>query len=207
MQIEVRHNMLQEISDNRITGNETLELEQSHKIIEENKHSLSGVFSLSKAAKKFCDYLNSNDPSRQVSATTWLLTLLDFNSINLNAISTGDEPMMQEPKPLHAVDIISYNSSNRLFLACDCTINVPPSDKIDKIRNAANFIGLEIKGSVIPVIFCNKDCRTSYQHAKNTGVCIIDVTYITQLCKLILDGQRDEAVALFHNQLLVEFIC
>ncbi len=82
-------------------------------------------------------------------------------------------------------------------------LNVPSENKIDKIRKAAKFIDSEINRAVLPVIFCNKDCKMSYQHAKDAGERVIDVTSITQLCKLILDGQRDKAVA----QLFIESIC
>ncbi|MFZ0511242.1 MAG: hypothetical protein WAM14_06525 [Candidatus Nitrosopolaris sp.] len=73
-----------------------------------------------------------------------MLTLLGFNSINLGTVNTEDETRMQEPATLHAIDIISYYPNKRIFLACDCTINVPASDKIDKIRNASDFISLQV---------------------------------------------------------------
>ncbi|MGC1927771.1 MAG: hypothetical protein WA667_02260 [Candidatus Nitrosopolaris sp.] len=110
--------------------------------------------------------------------------------------------MIHESARLHAIDVISYDPTIRLFLACDCTINPPASDKIDKIRNAANYVAKQINGNPVPVILCNKDCTKSYQEAKDCGVYIIDLTNITRLSDLILHGKIDEARILIRNLLL-----
>jgi hypothetical protein len=133
---------------------------------------------------------------------TSIVSLLGFNCINLGAFRDEDENMMHESARLHAIDIISYHPTFRLFLACDCTINPPASDKIDKIRNAAKYVGGEINGEIVPVIFCNKDCTKSCQEAKDAGVNIIDLPRITQLSDLNLHGKIDEALTLIRNLLL-----
>jgi hypothetical protein len=188
VQIEIRHDNLGEICTDRMTVPVI-----SQRKVDDDRYPLYRVLKFLEAWEKIPNYLLSNDPKTQVSATTWLLTLLGFNCINLGAIDREDENIKKQGKArLHSIDIISYNPSNKLFLACDCTINPPPLDKIDKIRNAASLVSQENR-CLVPVIFCNKDCSTSYQHAKNTGVYIVDINGITRLSSLILSGQIDEA--------------
>jgi|GEM_PF-1604063 hypothetical protein len=75
----------------------------------------------------------------------------------------------------------------------DCTTSVPTNDAIDKIRNTANQINLKIGSTFIPTIFSSVDCTSSIEHAKDTGVVIIDRNDIEELLKLISQGQIDLA--------------
>lgn len=75
---------------------------------------------------------------------------------------------------------------------------------MDRLRNAADYVSLRIKTSVIPVIMCNQDCRGSYQTAKNANVHIIDLNKIEQLSKMVLDGKVEGASQLFHALLSIE---
>jgi hypothetical protein len=80
-------------------------------------------------------------------------------------------------------------------------MNPPASDKIDKISNAGDYVNSKINIGVIPVIFCNKDCRASYDHAKTTGVLIIDKSGIIKLSDLVTNGKTDEACTFFNSLL------
>jgi len=112
---------------------------------------------------------------------SWLLELLGYNTIYLSK----DGEILKEDK-IHkgSADIIAYNDISKFFYVIDCTISPPSSEKIDKIRNTAEYIARKNDMFVKPFIFCAQNCYAVKNDNKNVGVKIIDKEDIIKLYQI-----------------------
>ena len=160
--------------------------------------SLLHGFNQFKASRNFAEYVCSSDDDQQVVSTTWLLSLLDFATLELGGYVHEDEKIYDDDR--YAADILAYNADRQMFLVVDCTKTVPFDNKIDKIRNAAEEINKRIGENIfIPVIFSTVYCESSVSRATNVGVVIIDRRDIQYFSQMFSQAQIDKAKQIFFN--------
>jgi hypothetical protein len=80
------------------------------------------AFKQFRAGQNFAKYILGNDDGKQVVSTTWLLSLLDFASIELGGFDHNDEKPYYDDR--FAADIIACSVDRQIFLAVDCNCNV-----------------------------------------------------------------------------------
>jgi hypothetical protein len=81
-------------------------------------------------------YINSDDERKQITGTTWLLSVLGFVCMNLGIINSDDEKLIEENSQIGAADARAFQNEIGV-LVIDFTTNCPKDPKVDKIRNSA----------------------------------------------------------------------
>ena len=119
-------------------------------------------------------YIISPDERPQVLATSWILSLLDFRCLYLGGVSKNDENILENKNWRYSADMLATRSDGKISLVVDCTTSVPPNEKIDKIKNTANYLSKKVGKEVNPVIFCSVEASMSKGEAVKKGVFIID---------------------------------
>jgi hypothetical protein len=138
----------------------------------------------------------------QVLAVSWLLGLMGFRIIPLGIFKNKDEYIFEnEVQTEHSADILAEGSG--ILLVIDCTVSVPPLDKITKIRNTINHIrtkiNTKVNKTIIRVIFSAVDCSPLKDDARNKGVYIVDNKDIEFLYMQIINGHSASIKSAFYS--------
>ncbi len=149
----------------------------------------SQMFSLFDARKKLEDHLlNPKDDEDLVSAFSWLLEMIDIQALRLGK----DETVRENKTHKGSADIIAYDSNFEKLLAIDCTIGVPKGDKIDRIKNTANYISRRIKFHVKAMIVTSVNASTQKEISGINNVRILDHTDLDEFISLFKQDRKNQ---------------
>jgi len=142
----------------------------------------SQMFYLFDAKKKMEEHLlNPKDDEDLDSGFSWLLEMMDIRSLRL---AKKGENISEAKVKKGSADIIAYDSNSNMLLAIDCTRGVPRGDKIDRIKNTANYISRRIKLQVKAMIVTSVNASTQKEIAETNNVRILDITDLDELISL-----------------------
>lgn len=148
-------------------------------------------------------YVYSNAPVEQAAGTTWLLSLLGYQCIDLTFKGKDgrhtNEMLAEGRFDKQSVDILAYKEG-KYTVVIDLTTQAPKQAKLDKIISAAKFIGEKLSIPVIPMIICSDYCPNT----KDSGadLAIIDKSDLDGLLNRILANKIDEAKQLIDNKVI-----
>ncbi len=147
----------------------------------------SQTFTLFDAGKKIEEHLlNPRDDEDFVAAFSWLLEMIDIQSIRLGR----DEVVRENKTQKGSADIIAYDSNSNNLLAIDCTLGVPSEPKIDRIKNTADYISRMITFSVKAVIVTSRKSPAAKDQAKRYNVKMLDNTDLEELIGFYKRGKQ-----------------
>jgi len=149
-------------------------------------------------------YVNSDEERKQVTGTTWLLSLLGFMHLNFGFIDRDDERIFNGMAVIGSVDTIAFDEDIGIMVI-DFTNSPPKPIKIDKIRNSAKHIREKLSIYTTPVIICNKVCVDT--KSSTSDVIIIDRNDTDKLVQLILNHKIEQARQSFHNMIRNTWEC
>jgi hypothetical protein len=156
------------------------------------------VFSLFDAGQKMEEHLaNPKKAEDLVAAFSWLLEL-----INITALQLGrDEYVREEKAEKGSADIIGCfrESNSSVIFAIDCTIGVPDPNKIDKIKNTAEYLSRKIGFPVKAVIVTSENSSITKEQGQKHAVTIIDSTDLNKMIGFYKKGHPHPA-----RQILLE---
>lgn len=130
---------------------------------------------------------NLEDPSDEKAFETavyWFLELIGFHTIKLE----NGEIIRENRVNKGSADILFYDNELKTIFVVDCTIGVPPANKIDKIKNTSNYLSRSFKFPIKPMIFSPKLCSIVKTTAKDNNVKIIDYENILELMQIFQRG-------------------
>ncbi len=170
--------------------------------LQESKEvSILHGFKLFHAFNYFENGFHEEKEKPQIISTIWLLSLLQFNPIPLGIDKRDGESLETNGKILNlSADIICSNNSG-YSLAIDCTVGVPPPEKLDKILGTAKHLEKHSGKRFVPILLTNKDAPISFEQAKVHGVVVIDKSNIDELLKLIMSNNIEQAIELFVKRI------
>jgi hypothetical protein len=94
----------------------------------------------------------------QIMSTVWLLSLLQFNPIPLGLRTKNGENLDINGNVLSlSADILASNNEG-YSLVIDCTVTVPPADKLNKLLNTSKYILEHSSKKFIPVVRHQQIC-------------------------------------------------
>ena len=111
----------------------------------------------------------------------------------------GEAVEYNEKRSSYSADLICSNNGDSLVI--DCTVNVPSSEKLDKILNTSKYLQRHSGKRFIPIVFTNKDVPNSMREAIKNNVIIIDRKAIECLLKLIMSNNIEQAIDLFRSKI------
>jgi len=139
----------------------------------------SKMFSLFDARKKMeAHLLNPKSDEDLDSGFSWLLEMIDIRSLRL---AKKGENISEDKVQKGSADIIAYDSNSKMLLAIDCTRGVPKGDKIDRIKNTAEYISRKTRITVKAVIITSVNAPTQKGIAEKNNVRILDLTDLDEL--------------------------
>lgn len=151
------------------------------------------AFNLFDAGKKMEEHLFNPKNSKDLEeAFTWLLEMINITAIRLGK----DEAIREEEKMvIGAADILAiYSESNAdRIIVIDCTASVPDGNKIDKIKNTADYISRKISYPIKPVIVTSQNTSLTKDEGKKHGVKIIDRADIEKMIGFYKKGHDHPA--------------
>lgn len=110
----------------------------------------------------------------------WLFSLNGFQTIWL-----GDYEVIDDQKhTVGSADLLCYSSTEKVLAVVSCKIKVPEADDIDKIKNLAERIDLDLKElgiRAIPIIVSSEPCDTVKTINSKNNVNVIDANDIRNI--------------------------
>ncbi|MGO8805336.1 MAG: hypothetical protein ACLQO7_01855 [Candidatus Bathyarchaeia archaeon] len=138
------------------------------------------AFLLFDAGKKMEEHLlNPKEAGDLVFGFAWLLEMTGISALQLGR----DEIVREEKAVKGSADIIACyrESTGSTILAIDCTIGVPDGNKIDKIKNTADYLSRKTGSPVKAVIVTSEKSSTTKEIGQKNAVKIIDYTDIEKI--------------------------
>lgn len=147
------------------------------------------AFDLFDAGKKMETHLlNPHDDKDFEASVSWLLEMIGFETFRLGQ----DEIVRENNTEKGSADIIVDERSREYegcrLLVVDCTMRVPRADKVDKIRNTADYISRKITFPVRAVIVTADRAPVMKQQADRLGVKIIDSADLERMIGFLKRG-------------------
>jgi len=150
-----------------------------------SEYPLLDAYKLFEASQMLKD--NLEDPSDDKAfetAVCWFLELIGFHTIKLE----NGEIIRENGVNKGSADILFYDNELKTIFVVDCTIGVPPPNKIDKIKNTSNYISRSYNFPIKPIIFSPKLCSSVKTTAKEIDVKIVDLENILELKQIFQLG-------------------
>lgn len=157
-------------------------------LVKPSEDSLIQSFNLFDAGKKVEEnLLNPKDDKIFVMAVSWLL-----ETINMRTLMLGRrfEIIRENGIEKGSADILACDSISKRLVVIDCTVSPPPANKIDKIRNTANYVSRKINNIAKPLIITPSDASAAKHAAKTYGVTILDKTDLEKMLDLFNKGAK-----------------
>jgi hypothetical protein len=158
------------------------------------------VFSLFDAGKKMEEHLlNPKESGDLVAAFSWLLEMINIKSLQLQ-LGQG-ESVREDKAPKGSADIIAcyYGPNSSTILAIDCTIGVPGTQKIDRIKNTAEYLSRKIGFPVKALIVTSANSSSTKEQGQKHSVKIIDSTDLDKMIGFYKKGHAPPA-----RQIIIE---
>jgi hypothetical protein len=171
------------ISVNLSNGKRELLIRKEDRILQfpsESCDPFLKTFLLFDAGKKMEEHLlNPKEAGDLVFGFAWLLEMIGISALQLGR----DEPVREEKAEKGSADIIASYRENtgNIIIAIDCTIGVPDGNKIDKIKNTADFLSRRTGSPVKPVIVTSEKSSAIKELGQKNAVRIIDATDIEKI--------------------------
>ena len=156
------------------------------------------AFNLFDAGKKLEEHLfNPKKAEDLESAFTWLLEMINISALRLGR----NESVREETTERGSADILAiyHEKSAEQIIAIDCTINVPDGNKIDKIKNTADYISRKIGYPIKPVIVTSVNTALTKEEGKKHDVKIIDRADIEKILVYYNKGHDYPAAQIILN--------
>ena len=113
------------------------------------------------------------------------LELLHFSTIHLGK---DGETIRENKMEIGSADILLYEAENENLFLIDCTLRAPSNQKIDNIRNSADYISRKMGYQIKPIIFCASNCPQVKEGAVKTNVKIYDLEDLKQFLSTYKQG-------------------
>ncbi len=168
---------------------------------------LMEALNLFNASKSFQRYMLEprGNERMQVTGVSWMFDILGWRTISLGIVSDHDEKTIQT-QPEHSCDILAVSdSSPQILLTIDCTMTVPPQNKIIKIYNTAEYIAKTLKEQiqmdlhVIPAIISSAECKGL--DTTSSQVLLVDKNDLNYLHDQIVKGLKDDAKQMLNDRI------
>lgn len=156
------------------------------------------AFNLFDAGKKLEEHLfNPKKAEDLESAFTWLLEMINISALRLGR----DESVREETTERGSADILAIycEKGAEQIIAIDCTINVPDGNKIDKIKNTADYISRKIGYPIKPVIVTSANTSLTKEEGRKHDVKIIDHADIEKILTCYSKGHEFPAAQIILN--------
>jgi len=131
--------------------------------------------------------LNPKDDKIFVMAVSWLLEMINMRTIMLGG---RFEAIRENRIEKGSADILACDSISKRLSVIDCTVSPPPANKIDKIKNTANYVSYKINNIAKPLIITPSAASAAKQAAKTNGVTILDKTDLAKMLDLFNKGEK-----------------
>jgi hypothetical protein len=159
-------------------------------LIPQTSDPFSQTFTLFDAGKRMEEHLlNPNKDEDFVASVSWLFEMIDIPSLRLGR----DENVREDKTEKGSADLIAYNSESKEVLVIDCTISVPSTAKIDKIRSTADYISRRITCPVKAVIITADKSPAQKDAASKWNVKIIDNADLEKMIGFYKKGHKHPA--------------
>lgn len=151
--------------------------------------------------------MNPSIDVMQTTGVSWLLNLLGFRTIDLSRMKGKTKLNLETirgSRRQDSCDLLAVLGTDKV-LAVDCTITVPPSDKIEKIHNTANAIAevlvkeLSTDVQIVPTIISSANCGGL--DISNNNVVLLDRNDVSSILDLVSKGLQDDAVMMINKEI------
>jgi len=161
------------------------------------RDTLLKAFNQFDAGKNIEKYLlDAKDAENFESAVSWLLQIIGFHAMKLNDKAKG-QSLRVDGAEVGSADILAYDPQTGRLLVVDCTIGVPESAKLQRIKNSAERLRSPTC-DCDAVLITGQDAALPKRDAYAKGIVMLDKADLTRIITFISEKRLAKAKKMFE---------